>query len=76
ALIRPHGNTRGIASADLGLMLFDLEFKPATSGALTYFTHDADGARVTSGNATPKFFAATMERGVVRVPRDLYGGEA
>jgi len=54
---------------ELGLMLFDLEFT-ATEDAptLTYFTHNAIGAKVTKGKAQPKFFRARLENGVLRVP--------
>jgi CRISPR-associated protein Cas5d len=61
-------------SSDLGLMLFDLDFTPAKNGTLEYFTHDADGGQVVAGTAAPKFFQATLERGVLRVPQTLYGG--
>jgi CRISPR-associated protein Cas5d len=70
----PDNETPVQESTDLGLMLFDLEFTPAKSGALSYFTHDADGAQVTQGNAAPKFFTAKLEQGVLRVPQNLYGG--
>jgi CRISPR-associated protein Cas5d len=61
-------------NADLGLMLFDLEFATSKDGALEYFTHDADGARAVRGSAQPKFFPARLEDGVLRVPQHLYGG--
>jgi CRISPR-associated protein Cas5d len=59
---------------DLGFMLFDLEFQTATNGALEYFMHDENGARVVSGQAKPKFFQAKLERGILRIPKELYGG--
>jgi CRISPR-associated protein Cas5d len=53
---------------DLGLMLFDLEITEATDGSMMYLSHDANGARVTKGNAKPKFFPAKLEKGVLAVP--------
>jgi len=51
-------------------MLLDMEFT-ATSEASTmeYFTHDESGAKVTKGNAQPKFFSARLDNGVLRVPQ-------
>src|SRR5215204_3177371 len=42
---------------DLGLMLFDLEYEPASDGALAYIAHDSS-RRVVRGNAQPLFFQA------------------
>ena len=63
------------ASPDLGLMLFDLDFSLTEKGSLEFFSHDGEGAKVVSGRAQPKFFPAKLERGVLRVPQDLYGGK-
>ena len=58
----------------LGRMLFDLEFQQTKKGRLKYRQHDADGARWTEGNATPRFFDAKLtEGGILRVPPELYG---
>lgn len=70
----PDGETPVQDSADLGLMLHDLEFNAAKNGALQYYTHDGDGAHLVSGNAAPKFFHARLERGVLRVPQAFGGG--
>lgn len=52
----PTGDERPIErSADLGRMLFDLDYAP-----------DA------SGRGTPRFFTARLERGVLRIPPELY----
>lgn len=55
-------------SSDLGLMLFDLEITEAIDGSMTYLSHDANGAKVTKGNAKPKFFEARLDNGVLKVP--------
>ncbi len=59
-------------SDDLGRMLFDLEFTETKNGPIRYRKHGATGAVWTQGKATPRFFSARLERGVLRVP-DLYG---
>lgn len=59
-------------SDELGLILFDLEFTPDSNGKLQYLTHDAAGAKFTKGQATPKFFHARLEQGVLHVPPELY----
>lgn len=54
----PDGSERPIdRSADLGRMLFDLDYA-------------ADG----SGRGKPRFFAARLDRGILRVPPSLYEG--
>jgi CRISPR-associated protein Cas5d len=62
------------ANMDLGLMLFDLEFTSHQNGAIEYFAHDENGARVIKGNAKPKFFQAKLEQGIMKIPAGLYGG--
>lgn len=59
-------------SRDLGLMLFDMEITEATDGSMLYLSHDANGARVTKGNAQPKFFPAQLQQGILKVPTQLY----
>ena len=58
-------------SDDLGRMLFDLEFTPAKNGPVEFRQHGSDGPNWVKGKAIPKFFAARLERGILRVP-DLY----
>lgn len=58
---------------DLGRMLFDLRFEEAPKGRLKYRAHGEGGGRWATGNALPKFFPARLEKGVLHVPRDLYG---
>ena len=53
---------------DLGLMLLDMEFTPATDAAIEYLTHNENGAIVTKGKAQPRFFRARLEQGILRVP--------
>lgn len=59
---------------DLGLMLFDMEFERSDAGALRYASHGSDGREVVKGDATPRFFPAHLEGGVLRVPHELYEG--
>jgi CRISPR-associated protein Cas5d len=67
----PEGDEQPIdLDLDLGLMLFDLEITEATNGRMMYLSHDANGAKVTKGNAQPKFFEARLEQGVLTIPRD------
>lgn len=67
----PDGTEQSIdSSTDLGLMLFDLEITAATNGGMMYLSHDASGAKVTKGNAKPKFFEAKLNNGVLKIPVD------
>ncbi|MFN3651617.1 MAG: type I-C CRISPR-associated protein Cas5c [Armatimonadota bacterium] len=55
----PEPDDRPVAlDIDLGLMLFDLEYRGA------------------SGPHEPRFFSASLNQGVLRVPQSLYGGRA
>ena len=65
---------------DLGLMLFDLVWRQDGGKALTFFRHggrtgDSRERREASGTATPVFFQAALEQGVLRVPDALYGAQ-
>ena len=54
---------------ELGLMLLDVEFSAADKGStIQYFSHDREGAKVTKGKAEPKFFRASLQDGVLRIP--------
>lgn len=55
-------------SDELGLMLLDMEFEVDTEATISYLTHDANGAAVTKGKASPRFFGARLEQGILRVP--------
>ena len=77
----PDGAERPITdSRDLGLMLFDLVWRRDGGKAITFVQH---GGRVgegrergeASGTATPVFFQAALERGVLRVPDALYDAQ-
>lgn len=60
-------------SADLGWMLFDVEFTEVPKqGKVSYYAHDGAGARVAQGTAMPKFFHAQLDHGVLEVPQSLY----
>ena len=70
----PSGDEQPIGVSDeLGRMLFDLRFEQARKGRLKYRAHNADSVQWVSGNATPRFFRARLERGVLHVPPQLYG---
>lgn len=58
---------------DLGRMLFDMQFAEASKGRLKYRAHDGAEPRWATGNATPRFFAARLQKGVLQVPASLYG---
>jgi CRISPR-associated protein Cas5d len=73
-----NGDEKAIAhSENLGWMLFDVdiaEMTPGrgTKGGMSYYQHDANGARVAQGTAIPKFFAAELQQGILHVPQALY----
>ena len=82
----PDGSERAIPdSRDLGLILFDLVWRQDGGKAVTFVRHggraggDADASNrergEASGTATPVFFQASLERGVLRVPDALYGAQ-
>ncbi len=69
----PEGDERPVnLTDDLGLMLFDLDYEPAPDGEIQYVGHNGDGREIVKGNAQPRFFPARLERGVLRVPPELY----
>lgn len=69
----PEGNETPInQTEDLGRMLFDMQFAEASKGRLKYRVHDQAEPRWATGNATPKFFAARLQNGVLHVPDSLY----
>ncbi len=73
----PDGNEQPIdVSDDLGLMLFDIDFTPAAKGRVSHARHDAGGRQVVQADTRPKFFQARLERGVLRVPQELYWKES
>ena len=54
---------------ELGLMLLDVEFSATDTGStIQYFSHNETGAKVTKGQAQPKFFRASLQDGVLRIP--------
>jgi len=68
----PEGDERPVDLTDeLGLMLFDLEYELAPDGEIQYVGHGG-GRKIVKGNAQPRFFPARLERGVLRVPPELY----
>ncbi len=61
-------------SDDLGFMLFDIDFVPDAKGKVSYAGHDAEGRSIVRGDAQPKFFRVRLEKGVLRVPQEMYEG--
>jgi CRISPR-associated protein Cas5d len=71
----PDGDEEPTAlSDDLGLMLFDIQYEPARKGAMAYVGHGPNGRSIVKADAKPNFFQARLERGVLRVPPELYEG--
>ncbi len=69
----PESGERPVDLTDeLGLMLFDLDYEPAPDGEIQYVGHGGGGGEIVKGNAQPRFFPARLERGVLRVPPELY----
>lgn len=67
-------------SRDLGLMLFDLVWRADGGKSVTFLRHggrvgESRERRVAFGTATPVFFRASLDRGVLRVPDMLYGAQ-
>ncbi len=80
----PDGTEEAISdSRDLGLMLFDLVWRQDSSKAVSFYRHggrvgDTGGGRErheASGTATPVFFQAALDQGVLRVPDALYSAQ-
>jgi len=68
----PDGNDKTIdLTDDLGLMLFDQIITEDPKGKVLYKHHDSKGHEIKKGNAVPKFFAARLEHGVLKVPVEL-----
>lgn len=60
---------------DLGLMLFEPQFEASEQGPIRYAVHAGGERRLVRGQVQPRFFAARLEWGVLRVPEALYEGE-
>lgn len=80
----PDGTETAIPdSRDLGLMLFDLVWRQDGSKAVSFHRHggrvgenkEGRERREVSGTATPVFFQAALEQGVLRVPDALYSAQ-
>lgn len=65
-------------STDLGRMLFDLDFTPQAKGPMKFRHHQQVNGEtqtaVVDGRATPRFFSARLEKGILRIPPELYRG--
>ena len=69
----PDGTEQPIdVSDDLGLMLFDVDFIPSSNGAVSYAAHGEQGREIVKGDAQPRFFQARLDRGILRVPPEMY----
>jgi CRISPR-associated protein Cas5d len=79
---KPNGEEIPISEdRDLGLMLFDISFRADKSNKrLDFWQHgkkidDTNRERtLVGGTATPLFFDAKLEKGVLRIPQALYEG--
>lgn len=76
---RPDAGLRG-QTLDLGLMLFDLVWRQDGGRAVTFVRHggrteNSRERREAGGTATPVFFQASLDRGVLRVPDALYAAQ-
>lgn len=69
----PDGSEKPIALSDnLGLLLFDIDYKPDPKGKIKVYVHDGDESRVVKAQAKPIFFQAHLENGILHVPDMLY----
>lgn len=69
----PDGSERPRSLSDeLGLMLFDQVFAPDPDGPVEFWQHSATGSTLVKGEASPRFFQARVENGVLRIPPELY----
>jgi CRISPR-associated protein Cas5d len=59
-------------SDDLGRMLFDQVFELVPEGKASWLAHSQEGPRDRRGVIRPRFFPARIERGVLRIPPELY----
>lgn len=57
---------------DLGRLLFDVLFSRDQKGPISFKFHSAEGVSVVQGEATPVFFPARLEHGILHVPQELY----
>ncbi len=80
----PDGTETAIPnSRNLGLMLFDLVWRQDGGKAVSFYRHggrvgdNGEGRerREASGTATPVFFQAALDQGVLRVPDALYSAQ-
>jgi CRISPR-associated protein Cas5d len=55
---------------DLGRMLWGQSYEPDPGGKAAWHAHDAEGANRVRGRIRPTFFAARLEGGILRVPRE------
>jgi len=57
---------------DLGQMLFDISYTPERSGPVVFRQHDSTGSAWVEGRARPRFFSARLDKGILRIPSELY----
>ncbi len=73
----PPDGTEGAIDYDdeLGLILFDQVFQPDDDGPVQFKVHNQKGEHPVCGKATPKFFRAKLQGGILKVPCELYRKE-
>lgn len=72
----PDGTERAIKYGDdLGLILFDQVFQMDDDGPVQFKVHNQEGEHLVCGKATPKFFRAALQGGILKVPSVLYRKE-
>lgn len=59
-------------SMELGRILFDQRFDRNPKGQLQFWDHGEDGRGLIRGQVTPIYFEAHLDRGVLRIPAELY----
>lgn len=59
---------------DLGRMLLDMQYTQQKKGSMEYVEHNTLGKHIVSGTAKPRFFAAKLEQGILRIPESAYEG--
>jgi len=57
---------------DLGRMLFDISYTPERSGPVVFRQHDSTGSAWVEGRASPHFFSARLDKGILSIPSELY----
>jgi CRISPR-associated protein Cas5d len=59
-------------SDDLGLMLFDMDYKQEPKGNIRVYSHDSNYRGLVKVQVEPIFFQARLENGILHIPSSLY----